>query len=639
MKWSKKVICSAILLTLLLYGGQIRAGTNESLFKVTSTHSFNVKDTDLADFLRLIARTYGVNLLYQNIEKRKITVSLENVSVNELLNFIMKDQKLDYIKSGSIVKLFPRKEKIKSTYEVKQGPGGNNITARLKDVPLEEFCRKISELDGINATCSPDVRTHLVTATATKVIPADFLKLIAAQEGLDLTQEKGFFQFGKAEAGSTPAKNQIIKIDELQDGAFYTLTAQNAPLDRVCEHLFQFFKLSFVFVDRPTGPVTLKVTSDRFESLLQSLMMGTKYTYYLKDKVFHIGSKGSKGMNDTELLGLSHIDIKGALDAIPANLKKELSITAVDTQDSLLVSGAVDKIHELKDIISSIDLPTAQVLIEVLVVDFKRTDLSEFGLNVSNGQNSFFPGLDVSLEGNRDANGHWQITRLPSNFMMQVHALAQQGVVRIISKPHIATLNGKEASIKVGEKKFYKVRTELMYGELSPQTRTTEKIESIEASISLKIKPYVTASGEVSVDIEPDFNTFLGDVVDNVPPPIDYRTLKSTVRLKDGQTVILGGLIQETMRRTYKGLPFISKIPIIGHLFKNHEKHKDDAELVIYITPHVYYGSEGSAKIISHDEGLAYNLDVKTQTEKGKNEGKQTDTGPVSKPAGVVRSK
>ena len=123
-------------------------------------------------------------------------------------------------------------------------------------------------------------------------------------------------------------------------------------------------------------------------------------------------------------------------------------------------------------------------------------------------------------------------------------------------------------------------------------TQETQRFEEIEANVLLKITPWVSASGEVTAEIHPEFNTPIGQFNADVPPTISRRVLDSTVRLKDGETIILGGLIQEAETENINKVPILGNIPLIGRLFRNKSTSVTKSELVIFITPHVFYGDE-----------------------------------------------
>jgi type IV pilus assembly protein PilQ len=108
--------------------------------------------------------------------------------------------------------------------------------------------------------------------------------------------------------------------------------------------------------------------------------------------------------------------------------------------------------------------------------------------------------------------------------------------------------------------------------------------------VSLEITPWVSSSGEVTAEIHPEFNTPVGSFNSEVPPTINSRVLDSTVRLKDGETIILGGLIQDVESVKLNKIPILGDIPIIGKLFSNRQTDKSKSELIIFITPYVFYG-------------------------------------------------
>ena len=122
-----------------------------------------------------------------------------------------------------------------------------------------------------------------------------------------------------------------------------------------------------------------------------------------------------------------------------------------------------------------------------------------------------------------------------------------------------------------------------------------ETIQKIEANISFEITPWVGPNGELTLEIKPDFQTPVGQFSPdkNFIPAINTRTLTSTVRLKDGETIILGGLIQDSEIKTEDKFPFLGDIPILGDLlFTNTDRKKTRGELLIYLTPKIFYGDD-----------------------------------------------
>ena len=101
-----------------------------------------------------------------------------------------------------------------------------------------------------------------------------------------------------------------------------------------------------------------------------------------------------------------------------------------------------------------------------------------------------------------------------------------------------------------------------------------------------------------------DFSEPEGSFSSEVPPTLNKRYVKSSVRLLDGETIVLGGMVKESQNDVYREFPFLGSLPIIGWLFRNVEKVKSKSQLLIFVTPHIYYGKEGSVDVKKEIEKL-----------------------------------
>lgn len=126
-------------------------------------------------------------------------------------------------------------------------------------------------------------------------------------------------------------------------------------------------------------------------------------------------------------------------------------------------------------------------------------------------------------------------------------------------------------------------------GAVNNYQQFTQRFERIDANINLSIKPYISDDEMVTLDVIPDFTTPVGSFDSNVPPTIATRRFSSTIRVKHGETVILGGLTQNETRENTKGLPLLSRLPILKWFFGNVDKNKSESSLLIYITPEIFY--------------------------------------------------
>ncbi|HEV2228900.1 MAG TPA: type IV pilus secretin PilQ [Steroidobacteraceae bacterium] len=299
---------------------------------------------------------------------------------------------------------------------------------------------------------------------------------------------------------------------------------------------------------------------------------------------------------------------------------------AVDERtNTLLLLDTSDKLADIRRLVSTLDIPVRQVLIEARIVivnnDFERQIGSIFG--VTNYQTSGANGL-VATTGNAigtdtmvssaiansqaggpvtpialptgaaalnrynvnlpvpNPAGTFALSVLGNNFLVDLELSAAQAETQanIISSPRVITANQKQATIQQG--------VEIPYQQSASSGATT--IQFKDAVLSLKVTPQITPDNRIILDLDVRDDS-VGTVVVasggvNVPS-IDTREISTQVLVNDGQTVVLGGILQTTQREDDTKVPFLGDIPILGHLFKSTD-HKDDKdELMIFITPKI----------------------------------------------------
>ena len=190
---------------------------------------------------------------------------------------------------------------------------------------------------------------------------------------------------------------------------------------------------------------------------------------------------------------------------------------------------------------------------------------------VSATYNRTFSGLDVSAA---------------------IQALEQQGTVRVISQPKVRTLNNQAAVIKVGtDRTFYTLKTTVTNSTGGISTQTTEDSTLITEGVVLSVTPQISPDGMITLDVMPVINKIVG--VDTSPSGnsnaarVETKQSSSLVRLKDGETAVIGGLIVEEDSETTRQLPGAGNIPFAGWLSKGKYSNKIRKELVIFITPHL----------------------------------------------------
>jgi type IV pilus assembly protein PilQ len=207
--------------------------------------------------------------------------------------------------------------------------------------------------------------------------------------------------------------------------------------------------------------------------------------------------------------------------------------------------------------------------------------------------------------------------------MGMMTVLEDADIAKVLSTPQIATLNGNTASIVIGETRYFKLEEKTsQLTQQTPVTISTDRFEKYQFDNKLEVTPWVMADRYVTVKIKPEFNIPRTKENTDIPPTADKRALESTVRLKDGQTIVLGGQRSTSETSSTQGIPFLASIPILGKLFSHEKTVKNETQMMIFLTPHVYYKDEAGINpqdyFKSKIEDLQTEKVIKNQKEKCK---------------------
>lgn len=248
-----------------------------------------------------------------------------------------------------------------------------------------------------------------------------------------------------------------------------------------------------------------------------------------------------------------------------------------------------------------------QVFIEARILDVALTDDSAFGIDWTSV--SFGSALTATSSGIVTApvggaspksntvtwsyNKAFPASHLVRSIAAAIKALEEQGTVRVVSQPRIRTLNNQPAVVRVGtERTFYTVQTTVTPNGVGGTLQTTTETPStVTEGVMLSITPQVGTDGMITLDVTPVVNKIVA--IDTSPsgnsnaPRMETKQTSTIVRMKDGETVAIGGLILEEDAETGRGVPGIGKPSGLGWLFRGEYSSKVRKELVIFLTPHL----------------------------------------------------
>ena len=186
-----------------------------------------------------------------------------------------------------------------------------------------------------------------------------------------------------------------------------------------------------------------------------------------------------------------------------------------------------------------------------------------------------------------------------ANSRVIINALSQVTDVRVVSAPTLSVLNNQTARLQVGDQ--VPVRTQQSQSTDTSGSPVISNIEYKDTGVILKVTPRINSNGDVSMDVQQEVSNIVNDAQssadDALAPTISTRRIGSIVSVADGQTVALGGLIQENQTNGRSGIPVLQDIPLLGNLFSSTKDSRVRTELMIFITPRVIRNAADAAAI------------------------------------------
>jgi len=489
---------------------------------------------------------------------------------------------------------------------------------------LGNVTKEITKQSGRNIIFSPDLANKIIGgfmqnapfnsaleklafANDLKVskTPDDFYvfekkQVVVAQQNTQDAMGNTFGSLTQAN-GNAPDKNTNIRISDGLISMDVQAMAINEIVNTVSKSLGKNY---FLFTDLK-GNATLKVDEAPYEEFLKLLFNGTDLTFKKEGTTYLFGDRNLEGLRQSKLITLKNRTIEKVVDFIPADLKKGIEVKIFEDLNGIIVSGSQPRIAELEAFIRQIDLVVPMVHIEVIIANVQKGSSLATGISAGIGNKpatttgSLLPEYNVSLNAQSINNlisgingfGVINLGNVTPNFYINLKAMESDNVLKLRSTPQIATLNGHEAKISIGQTAYYlEVNNSLVNTAATQQNLLqAQNWKPVNADLSISIDPQVSGDEQITMTINVKQSTFTARVAPTAPPGTTNRDFQSLVRVKNGDMVMLGGLSENENNSTGTGLPLISRIPVLKWIFGQRSRSKRDDKLTIFIKPTVIY--------------------------------------------------
>ena len=385
--------------------------------------------------------------------------------------------------------------------------------------------------------------------------------------------------------------------------------------------------LNIVISDEVQGNVSVKLSNINAQDMIKIIAENNNYTYQFKDNVIYI-SKGDKDIN-LYTVQINYLELDKIAQTInlmltgnlPDKIDDKDKKTAInnkvmidESENTISFYGTLKQYEQIKNFLQEQDKPQKQVSLEAKVTAIQKDAAKDLGVSwewsklpqspeheitydtvkhtVINEDGSkeeiteYLPVDEVTRKWNDNENIPGVIRfgkgvdGYPYEFYYaaKIDALISDGKANILARPNITTIQGKEAVINIG--------SEVPVPTVSTtNSTTTTSIKYREAGIILKCTPRVNEDGIITVKVHTEVSSPMY-VEDMKAYRFQKRSADTIVRLKDGQTMVIGGLIGSDEAKQMSKIPFLGDIPILGNLFKHIQKSKSDTEVMIFLTAH-----------------------------------------------------
>ena len=429
-----------------------------------------------------------------------------------------------------------------------------HISIDVHDADLADVIALLAAESGYNIVADSSVKPEKVTLHLHNVTFDDALTVLVQSHDLQVRKQDGILIVGTSDSMNRRYGDQ----NDPRSAKTVVLSLAHANPQDVASEIKDGLPDGTVIVpDKRTASVIVTGNSDTITRAreLVAALDAPAYASHSGD-LAHV----------YQLRYLKPSDVASALKGV----LPDGSYVADDAQNGVVVSGNEEVQHTAAQFLHSMDVPSPQVLFEVRVADIEPiNEQSDVGLQ--------FGGYDLTGQPISGA-ATYAFTRNSIAINARLNALVSQGHAQILATPKLVTVNNKEADLLIGQT-YPVVYYDARLG--------GQQVQFVDVGVKLRLTPTIGADGSVTAEMHPEYSAIQGFV--GGYPVIANRKVDSTLRVKNDQTIVLGGLLRDIDSETVTKIPFLASIPVFGKIFQNREHQRTRDEVVFLITPHVIF--------------------------------------------------
>jgi type IV pilus assembly protein PilQ len=293
--------------------------------------------------------------------------------------------------------------------------------------------------------------------------------------------------------------------------------------------------------------------------------------------------------SETQSFRMQNTQAATASGLLPNFLYSYVKVNA--EQNAVVVTAPSQMLAKIGADLRKVDVPSPQILIEAIAVELSDTSDLDIGLRIGN----VTPGQYGSIDPGIGSISYNTIGALPRNFEATLRALELKGKARVRARPQMVVVNGGDANLFIGSQRF-------ILTQFNQSGQTQNRIQPVDVGVKLYVKPLTGGNGEITTRIAPEVSNITELDLGTGLPVLSTRRSDTTVRVKDGETIAIGGLTLDQEQTRRGKIPFFGDLPLVKNLFRSRKKTTVRTELVVFVTPKII--TSNGTNVVSNESNL-----------------------------------
>ena len=404
------------------------------------------------------------------------------------------------------------------------------------------------------------------------------------------------------------ADKEVLTELEQQIRKRISINFSNTPIDDVLRIIADQANMNIIKSPKVVGDVTATLTDVPLEEVLNNILTSHGYGYVMDKNMIRVAPLEDIATVDERLTSriyrIYYANVTEVEKALSKFISQRGSLSSSPSTSNIIVTDTETKIKAIDKFIEEIDRITPQILVEVRIYDITVRDTLDLGVEWQVGRNTTYDSSDGITTIGTDPTGETLpfITGLFTNptsetgssttgvlrlgwlnphvdIDIAIKAQQENSNAKLLANPRIMVLDNETATFEIIREIPYTEQTTTAAGS------DTQTVQFKDVGVELKVTPHVTRDGMVRLHIIPEFGVVAGTHSEGAAPTVDTRKVDTITLVKDGQTVVLGGLRKKDVSQQINKIPLLGDIPLLGALFRFEGEDTTNSEIVVFITP------------------------------------------------------